>query len=794
MKKIAKNLTFFLLLTSIIIPIFPAITVAQDDDEVIFRVSASALPGDWDPAISDGYNVIYGSYMFSAMEYPCGGNANFSGGVYIPLVDEWKPIIVTNWTMEHWPSEENSLGFNNTGGNMAMTLTLREGVKFHDGSDWNATAMKWNIDRRYIITGNLTGNGDKRNEPTYWAETDIMKQYWTTSWNLSEYDADGISYGVDDYSYYYIDDPALGESSKVKNPNPFGGLDGTGNPINYAPYDRYPLIRWVEIVEDKQSGGTVRVHYNSWNSYGMEGGLYGTMMSYHAYHKNYTDRGIYGYENGVKDPKNPTIVDHMIGTGPYIYVEHDQTGSPPGGYMIKNENYWNKTALEAEGWFDVDKREVVNFPTGGLGQDAQNTALLTYAIDYCYDSMYMPINYDAVMADPKINYYDDYPSEYLTQVTLNCINETWWTGEPAAAFGYVGGGMPSWYPNEKGDPWAQGIPRALREAMSYAFDYDKMINTRLKGRAVRCGGLAGVANIYYNESIPLPDFNLTKARNILLTTEDDPYTFTYTQNIYNFSKLCADRSLTASSSDAAWQNVANTNPIFELKFFWDDAHTSLRDQLKESCALIGVGFWDEAAGPSKVSTIIWDTVRDYWNVNFDGTHSIWSASSWVMDYNIPATIPEGWIDANYADPNHGTWRAPTYYVTDYWPTWNFGFAYDAEVDDWIDRMYMSHPSEKIKWISKICEKEQTEIFPMLYTYQAKGGECLLASWETFWVLDRDDRPAGYWGGISTHFLRYIGFEDDYALIPAAPLLVTLTVSAISMLGIIYAIIRKRNLR
>ena len=32
-----------------------------------------------------------------------------------------------------------------------ITITLRQGIKFHDGSDWNATVAKWNLD--YLIKG-----------------------------------------------------------------------------------------------------------------------------------------------------------------------------------------------------------------------------------------------------------------------------------------------------------------------------------------------------------------------------------------------------------------------------------------------------------------------------------------------------------------------------------------------------------------------------------------------------------------------------------------------------------------
>ena len=140
----------------------------------------------------------------------------------------------------------------------------------------------------------------------------------------------------------------------------------------------------------------------------------------------YTETGIYGYDNDDPGP------DHFIGTGPWIYVEHDELADR--GHMIKNENYWNKTALEAEGWFDATRFEVVQFAPGDLGKDARNIALLTHEIDYAYDSMTMPLDYDAVMVNPNINYFEDYVSEYQTQITLNCINETWWSGGVAKEF------------------------------------------------------------------------------------------------------------------------------------------------------------------------------------------------------------------------------------------------------------------------------------------------------------------------------------------------------------------------
>ena len=58
-----------------------------------------------------------------------------------------------------------------------ITLTLRQGVKFHDGSDLNATVVKWNLDQ--II-------GAKIGEYTSVTSVDIVDNY-TVKLNVSKY-------------------------------------------------------------------------------------------------------------------------------------------------------------------------------------------------------------------------------------------------------------------------------------------------------------------------------------------------------------------------------------------------------------------------------------------------------------------------------------------------------------------------------------------------------------------------------------------------------------------------------
>lgn len=819
MKKLAKTLIFILFMSSIIIPVLPVVAAPKTAAPLTYRTSSGAgiVSGNWDPVVSDGYNIL-GSYFYAACEYPMGGYANYWAGLKGKIKEEeWWPILCTEWTTTFRSTVGlNSLGFNNTGGREAIEFTLRNGVKFHDGSDWNATVFKWNIDRIYLISGNLTGNAngifDQRNAATYWDPVNEHEAYFTSTWNLSEY--------KDTWGYYYIGDPA-NPANKVENPFPWDGVTA------YSPWNNIPLVRWVEITEapTATTAGKVKVHWNSWNSYGMEGGPYTPQISYDAYHEDYTETGIYGYDNDAPGP------DHIIGTGPWIYDYHDELADR--GRMVKNMNWWNRTAVEADGLFDAEVYEVVQFAPGDLGRDARNIALLAHEIDYAYDAMNLPIDYDAVMADPNIDYYEDYVSEYQTQITLNSINETWWSGGVAKEFNGWGGlpygswnystsdwiyGNPdwggidvsnitAWYGNEKGfhpsNPLGggpvMGIPRVMREALSYAFDYDTLINVDLNGRAERGGGVVGTANVFYNSSIPLADYNLTHARKVLFEQNGiDDYSLTQPWWPINYTALLAARGLTPSSTDAQWQNIANTNPIATLNFYWDDAHQLLADTFERAANNLGVALVQDADNKMPQGKIIWDTVGTYWTLNFDGQSSIWSASAWPMDYHMPMTIPEGWIAANYGDPDRGSWRTGYWPVGSdpaYWPTWNFGFNYDSEIDTWLGYMYNSEPLRKKEYIGKIAYKEQNELYAMIYAYQTKGGWALWGNWEMgYTALARDGRVTGFWGGVSVAFLDWKPLEPSYPLIPGAPLIMTLSATAVSMIGIIFILMRKKKLR
>ena len=233
------------------------------------------LPDEWDPAVTDWYNIFSEYYSRNSLE----------SVIWQPDKSlELKPHLATSWDFEYWPEEMNVMGFNNTGGIKSVTFTLRESVTFHDGSDWNATVLKWNIDRINLIAGNYSGKCQNTEDNE--AEGNLMhtiivedyKEYFTPSWNMSQFDSPNLGFTpptpgdepkVTDYAYYNLGPNAsivkyggvdnILPNNTVRNPAPYGGWDSvSGSAIHYAPYDRYSIVNYVEILENQQSGGKVK--------------------------------------------------------------------------------------------------------------------------------------------------------------------------------------------------------------------------------------------------------------------------------------------------------------------------------------------------------------------------------------------------------------------------------------------------------------------------------------------------------------------------------------------------------
>jgi len=607
--KLKKKSILILFLTSfILLPIlyplesnqsvrksFNNISVSQTT-ELHLRIGVVGSAFNWDP-------LRYGSsigdyYRNNALEALIAPTDKFSGDF-----DEFLGILSTNWDIEHRPDEINAKGFLNRGGIKAINFTLRQGITFHDGSIFNASVVKWNFDRIIQFTGNLSGNGETQLRENWWLDASKWSPFMTASWNVTQY---------------------IGKSA---------------NYMGYGPSLDPKMIGWVPIINRTTildpggsiGGGKIRFEFNHWGNNMLYNIAQLPIISMYSY-SDYFDAIIHGYG---EYPGYIQGVDlhHLIGTGPYVFVFHDEMILQEG-LIVRNDNYWNATSIQAEGWHQITHVDIIIFPFGQPGYQARNIALLAGEIDYAVDNPQQPLIYDDIVANPSINYFERGVENNLDQIILNCINETYWKDHVAT----------------------DGINRALRKAINYAFDYDEYINNIKNGRAVRCNSPLGIENEFYNGSLPYPTTNLTIARRSLL---DDPF----------YGPLCAARGLSVSSSDANWQNVALMNPIHVLSYAWGVDTTDLKDLVNASLHNIGCTLNTDPSWeiPNIVMNLIIGTFPFF-------THQGFNIKWPMMEFNSII-----YVDAFYKNPGHLSFNMG----------WNFGFCYNLTVDQWIEQIYFS---------------------------------------------------------------------------------------------------------
>ncbi|MFX1457260.1 MAG: ABC transporter substrate-binding protein [Promethearchaeota archaeon] len=737
MKKYSKGIVFILFLSSMVIPFFPIAAKAQVTQTFIAGACGPRPIAHWDTTtvvVSTG-DYYVGSCLetlFRAREDVWTGDYN----------TELEPVLAESWTVNYRPNEVNTLNWTAYNGVESVDIVLRSGVKFHDGSDWNATVCKWNIDRLMTIIGNISGilttydsNVGSRRD-TFWSEQGDWADYSTPSWNVSAFAGKPAEY------------PGFGTSTSSGS---------AGNMIG-----RWPVFYNVTITEDLQSGGELTIHFGSWGA-GMDALRGIVMISMHSY-AAYNETIIKGYGNIPEFPQgNPSVFPgHLIGTGPYVFQGHVVD---VGGTLKRFDDWWNATAQQADGWHTVENVAISVFAHSQDGYQARSTAMVAGDIDFAYDRSWEPLNYEDMITAPDVRYVPIIPESYGENIILNCINETfmktffadtsynmsglygvspYWPGPQFMTSGVLN---PDWTLN------AHGINRAFRKAISYAFDYDTYVHTAMNDRVIRSGGILSPANPNYNGAINLPTRDLTIARKALV---DDPF----------WGAVCAAKQLNYTNSTDDWHAVADgPSPIYAMEYNYDQAH--LESYLTMQNALRDIGcVMDEDE----------DEPDTYTEISGSFTFPWTTTDGFALKLGYPRVSTLFYLIAYFAAP------ASMWYPFPYDTFYNMGFCYNSTLDSMMRPIYFQNATtqqESYDWLTNWFQNFQ---YPCIFAGNDKRGHAIDKDWDYGW----------YWGTVRLNLIKYIGGGGERPLIPGFPVSVVLSSALIPFLGIVYTMIRKKR--
>jgi ABC-type transport system substrate-binding protein len=760
MRKWSKHLMFSLFIISMLFPVLPVSVKAQGTIPNFTVGAVGPAPiSNWDGTC---FGASTGDYFrYNALEglfdLPYGAES----GDYSNLV----PILATSWTIHSRPDELNDAGFMSYAGVDYMDITLRENVKFHDGSDWNATVCKWNIDRMMYILGSINfclgasvDSAVTANRPLYWMSVSDWAPYATDSWDVTTLRGPLAPSPYTAYGYLNTY-PGFGNSSKYDIP--YG-------------YNRFPRFTNITILNDKQSGGSLRVYFNDWGT-GPQylSNTFVKFISMESY-KDYFDVPIFGYGTNPSFPQNDpaTFPGHLIGTGPYMFDNF----SIDTGTMTRFDDWWNASAQQAKGWDMVPSIAVSTFSHDDTGYTARTTALVTGDIDFAYDHSWEPLGYSDVILAPNVKYTEMGQENYGEVLTLNCVDETylryWYDiGLNLTQYGILSSTN---IKNANGTLKAtDGVDRAFRKALSYAFDYQTYLDL-FGGRVVRSGGLVAATHEYYDPSVPLPYFNLTIARQTLL---NNPI----------WGPICSARSLTGASSTAAWNTVASSNPIYTFTLHYDDAHLQSYETLIAALADIGcaisatkdtIGTYPAIlAGQLPLLSNDGFAIKPFHDrINDLGYIQAYYQSTGIIERTPSgATFPYVAYSRKIADYNSYPYAFP------YKAGSNMGFNYNATCDNLIAKLWFQNSTGKALYYSELADWTQNYQYPMLYLGNDLTGRAINKDWQIAWNWN------------------YVPHFDLVKYSPTAPPAIPgfsvgflLCASLLGLIGITYNIISKKK--
>ncbi len=374
------------------------------------------------------------------------------------------------------------------------TFTLQQGVTFHDGVKFNATAVKWNFDRLNHFL-NYSGN-----------------DYLPAPFNVPLPDTVPITQ--------------------------WGGLIQLVDGVT-------PLINETIIVSEY----VVKVVLNEPK---------GPFLAILAY------AGMYFLSPESTPPNDylQSAFSRLIGTGPFIF----DSFTPDVDIRFRaNENYWQGAPkLKSMVWVQIED------------PNTRNQALLAREVDILTGPD--PEFLDQFDADTGITLYRGGATTNTEYIMLDCVF----------------------------------MNLTMREAASYAFDYDYYIDEILDEQGVRLQGPIAEPVPFFATDIDYPVYDLSYARQVLVDGGAAP----------------SSAPINDDPADTFWQGLATSNPIATWNYTYN-VESRTRDDVanKFKADMASIGIFVEVIGQS------WGEVIG--KQVFHPEQLMAYSMGWLQDYNDP---------------------------------------------------------------------------------------------------------------------------------------------------------------
>jgi len=262
-----------------------------------------------------------------------------------------------------------------------LHIQLKEGILFHDGTDFNAAAAKWNLDRlQYLVNATGTNTGEVAHTQSLWmfpdGVTPIMNTITTVGTHNLTITLNG-PYATFLNTLTYINSGMISPTAHAGDATSFISL--SGKPIGTGPFTYDKLIPNVEC------------RLQRWEQYWRGPANFPTVI-YAIYSDATTAHNAFlGYTLDA----NPMASDQnllLYEADPKLHVERSPVPSLVYQYMGFNNEKYNKTWRKAMSWafnytYVIDELRLgnayraVGAISPGFG-DAYNASVTAFAPTY----------------------------------------------------------------------------------------------------------------------------------------------------------------------------------------------------------------------------------------------------------------------------------------------------------------------------------------------------------------------------------------------------------------------------